>query len=242
LFYHGFEFIGLFFVNIQNQKVPVADIFFVKKTSSTLLSKIASSFLGKTVIVILLIVAGLGVGLGTAFFATSSQSSSSDDSPPTTEASPTIDPNIQITDPVPAPPFTEIPVEYPQIVLSSGSSVSEKEKRALLPTVSFIAEQTKCDITKLLEWTRPGGGVYCAVPLRIAARTNEEVNISAQNQLIYGVPAQTDAPEGYRGTFFLENEQAKRVLLVKPGEARDVFLVFDINKGFVGTKLVPQAR
>jgi hypothetical protein len=227
---------------VQNQKDCIADIFFVKKTSSNLLSRIASSFLAKTLIILFLVISGLAVGLGVAFYATSGQAINDESDNTPSAVSSSENENITKTEPTAAPSYSEIPQEYPQIVLSSGSSSSSKDKRALLPNISFVAEQTKCDITKLLEWTRPGGGNYCAVPMRIAARTSEEVNITAQNQLIYGLPYKSDAPEGYRGTFFLEDEQAKRVIVVKPGEARDVFLVFDVDKGFVGTTLVPQAR
>ncbi len=137
-----------------------------------------------------------------------------------------------------APPKREIPDGVTFVSLSIAGTGT---KRAELHDLVIQADGVTCDITEILGLYRPEGGVYCAVPLLLTVQNETSVTVSALNQILYGVPPRLGSPDGYRSTFFI-NEDNERVdtITIDPGKARNVRLIADVHEGFLANQLLPQ--
>ena len=151
--------------------------------------------------------------------------------------------SVTATRAIPAPDRDRFPPGVPSASLAKGGSTGVTGQVAQLATSTVTVNDTRCDITKVVEWSRPGGGIYCVISVTFAAKGTTPVTVTAVNQLIYGVPARVGAPNGYQGTFFLNQDKTPTPdLTVAPGQPVNALIVFDVRTGFTGTQLVPQER
>lgn len=151
--------------------------------------------------------------------------------------------DVTATQAIPAPDKALFPPNVPYATLIAGGSSETNGRVVQLPSLSVQIVDTRCDVTKIVEWSRPGGGKYCVVSVVLSVKNSQPVTISAYNQLIYGVPARKGAAGGYQGTFLLDQNKAPaETLTVEPGKQVNALLVFDVQDGFTASQLVPQER
>lgn len=143
-----------------------------------------------------------------------------------------------LTETVTAPPRRELADGVPYVPLSIAGTGTRKVE---LPDLTVQADGVLCDITETLGLYRSGGGTYCVIPLLLTVQGKNTVTISAINQLVYGVPPRVGSPDGYRSTFFIdENNERVETITVDPGKARNVRLITDVHTGFLANQLLPQ--